>query len=38
MQALVLEEFNGPPLTKEVDTPVIAPDEALVRVRSELEI
>ena len=34
MRALMLEEFNGPLLMKEVDTPVIAPHEALVRVRN----
>lgn len=34
MQALVLEEFNGPFVVKEVATPAIAPHEALVRVRN----
>ena len=34
MKALVLEEFNGPFVSKDVPTPVIAADEALVRVRN----
>ncbi len=34
MHALVLEEFNGPFIPKEVATPRIGPYEALVRVRN----
>ena len=34
MRALVLEKFNGPFVAKDVPTPVIAPHEALVRVRN----
>ncbi|MEX2220054.1 MAG: alcohol dehydrogenase catalytic domain-containing protein [Phycisphaerales bacterium] len=34
MRALVLEKFNGPFVPKDVPTPVIAPHEALVRVRN----
>src|SRR5512132_35530 len=34
MHALVLEEFNGPFIPKEVSTPQIGPYEALVRVRN----
>jgi propanol-preferring alcohol dehydrogenase len=33
MRALVLERFGGPFVAKEVPTPTIAPNEALVRVR-----
>ena len=34
MRALVLEEFNGPLVMKDVPTPEIGPQEALVRVRN----
>src|SRR6266545_1706099 len=34
MRALVLEQFNGPFVAKDVPTPAIAPHEALVRVRN----
>ena len=34
MQALLLEQFNGPFVPTEVPTPTIAPHEALVRVRN----
>ena len=34
MRALVLEQFGGPFVTKDVPTPAIAPHEALVRVRN----
>jgi len=34
MRALVLEQFGGPFVAKEVPTPAIAPHEALVRVRN----
>jgi len=34
MRALVLEEFGGPFVAKDVPTPAIAPHEALVRVRN----
>jgi len=34
MRALVLEQFNGPFVKKDVPTPTIAPHEALVRVRN----
>jgi alcohol dehydrogenase, propanol-preferring len=34
MRALVLEQFGGPFVAKDVPTPAIAPHEALVRVRS----
>ena len=34
MRALVLEQFNGPFVSKDVPTPTIAPHEALVRVRN----
>ena len=34
MRALVLEEFGGPLIMKEVPTPTIEPHEALVRVRN----
>ena len=34
MRALVLEEFGGPLIMKEVPTPTIEPNEALVRVRN----
>jgi len=34
MRALVLEEFGGPFVLREVPTPAIAPHEALVRVRN----
>ena len=34
MRALVLETFGGPFVPKDVPTPVIAPHEALVRVRN----
>ncbi len=34
MRALVLEQFNGPFVKKDVPTPAIAPHEALVRVRN----
>ncbi len=34
MRALVLEQFGGPFLAKDVRTPAIAPHEALVRVRN----
>ena len=33
MRALVLEQFGGPFVAKDVPTPTIAPHEALVRVR-----
>jgi propanol-preferring alcohol dehydrogenase len=34
MRALVLEQFGGPFVTRDVPTPAIAPHEALVRVRN----
>ena len=34
MRALVLEQFNGPFVAKDVPTPALAPHEALVRVRN----
>ena len=34
MRALVLEQFGGPFVTKDLPTPAIAPHEALVRVRN----
>src|SRR6266446_6832839 len=34
MRALVLEEFGGPFVSRDVPTPAIAPHEALVRVRN----
>ena len=34
MRALVLEQFGGPFVSKDVPTPAIAPHEALVRVRN----
>jgi len=34
MRALILERFGGPFVAKDVPTPVIAPHEALVRVRN----
>ena len=34
MRALVLEQFGGPFIPKDVPTPAIAPHEALVRVRN----
>jgi len=34
MRALVLEEFNGPLVMKDLPRPEIGPDEALVRVRN----
>lgn len=34
MRALVLEEFGGPLIMKEVPTPAITPGEALIRVRN----